>query len=143
MDLRDKMPARKGRIEIVPLIDCMFLLLVFFVYSMMTLTQPRGIPVKLPPAADAPPERKEFVAISITETGQLFLEEEQVGLQDLEDRLAQKRILNPSLRVLVNGDRNARHGQVVQVLDVLRRLSIQNVAIQTGPKTEPTDIKGK
>lgn len=143
MDLRDKMPAKKGRIEIVPLIDCMFLLLVFFVYSMMTLTQPRGIPVKLPPASDAPPERNEFLAISITENGQLFLEEEQLELQDLEERLAQARSLNSSLRVLVNGDRNARHGQVVQVLDVLRRLSIQNVAIQTGPKTESMDTKGK
>jgi biopolymer transport protein ExbD len=141
MDLRDKLPVRKGRIEIVPLIDCMFLLLVFFVYSMMTLTQPRGIPVKLPPSTDAPPERKEFVAISITEKGQLFLEKEQVELQDLEGRLAQARILNPSLRVLVSGDRNARHGQVVQVLDVLRRLSIQNVAIQTGPKIEPPGAK--
>lgn len=133
MDLRDKLPAKKARIEIVPLIDCMFLLLVFFVYSMMSLTQPRGIPVRLPPASDAPAERREFLTVSITEPGELYLEKELVDLQGLTDKITQAHALNPSLRVLINGDRGARHGAVVGVLDVLRKLAIQNVSIQTGP----------
>ena len=134
MDLRDKLPTKKARIEIVPLIDCMFLLLVFFVYSMMTMTQPRGIPVKLPPAADAPTERKEFLAVSITEADEVYLEKERVDPQGLTERIAREHAINPSLRVLINGDRGARHGTVVQVLEILRKLAIQNVAIQTGPE---------
>jgi biopolymer transport protein ExbD len=101
---------------------------------MMTLTQPRGIPVKLPPASDAPAEQKEFLAISITEAGEIYLEEERVDLRALEERISQACARNPSLRVLINGDRNARHGLVVQALDILRRNSIATVAIQTGPE---------
>jgi biopolymer transport protein ExbD len=128
------MPAKKARIEIVPLIDCMFLLLVFFVYSMMTLTQPRGIAVTLPPSSDAPAEKKEFVAVSITEAGEIYFEKDRVDLQLLAEKISQARSLKPSLRVLINGDKNARHGLVVHVLDILRKLSVTNVAIQTGPE---------
>ena len=78
MDLSDKIPAKRGRIEIVPLIDCMFLLLVFFVYSMMTMTQPRGVPVSLPHASTASTIREEPLAVSITEAGEIFLDKEQV-----------------------------------------------------------------
>jgi biopolymer transport protein ExbD len=136
MDLSKKMPAKKARIEIVPLIDCMFLLLVFFVYSMMTLTQPRGIPVNLPPADGAPAETKEYLVLSVTEKGDIYLDKEQVQLDGLSTRVAAARSMNPALRVLVNGDRQARHGVVVQVLDVLRKLNVEHVAIQTGPLEE-------
>jgi biopolymer transport protein ExbD len=111
----------------------MFLLLVFFVYSMMSLTQPRGISVNLPRAATAPPVKEEFLPISITDDDEIYLDKEMVGLDLLADRLADARAKNPSLRVFINGDTDARHGTVVKVLDILRRLSIEQVAIQTAP----------
>ncbi len=138
MDLSDKVPKKKARIEIVPLIDCMFLLLVFFVYSMMTLTQPRGIPVNLPSALTAPAIQEESLSISITDSDQIYLDKEKVGLDALAVRIAAARSANPSLRVFINGDTNARHGAVVKVLDILRKMSVEHVAIHTAP-AEPEE----
>jgi biopolymer transport protein ExbD len=133
MDLNDKIPSKRARIEIVPLIDCMFLLLVFFVYSMMTLTQPRGIPLNLPKAATATTVQEEPLSISITGADEIYIDKERISLDALGDRIAAEHAANPSLRVFINGDTDARHGTVVKVLDILRRLSVERVAIQTAP----------
>jgi biopolymer transport protein ExbD len=111
----------------------MFLLLVFFVYSMMTLTQVRGIPVDLPRAVTAPPVNEEVLSITVTEDDEIYLDKEWVSLEELAARIAAARMADPSLRVSINGDAAARHGTVVKVLDILRRLSVEHVAIQTAP----------
>ena len=138
MDLSDKIPVKRARIEMVPLIDCMFLLLVFFVYSMMTLSQPRGIPVDLPPAATAPAMRHEVLSVTITDADEVYLDKERISLDTLAARVSAARSADPSLRVFINGDTGAHHGVVVGVLDILRTLSIEHVAIQTAP-TEPEE----
>lgn len=138
MDLSDKIPQKRARMEILPLIDCMFLLLVFFVYSMMAMTQPRGIDVTLPGAATASEIREEPLAISITDADEIYLNKEKISLETLKIRLAAERAADPALQVLIKGDTLARHGVVVEVLDILRMLSIERVAIQTAP-TEPEE----
>ncbi len=138
MNLDDKIPARRARIEMVPLIDCMFLLLVFFVYSMMTMTQSRGIPLDLPRAKTAPAVREDALTISITDVDEVFLDRERVGMDELTARLASARAADPSLKVFIRGDSLASHGAVVGVLDILRTLSIEHVAIQTAP-VEPEE----
>jgi biopolymer transport protein ExbD len=133
MDLSKKASIKRARIEMIPLIDCMFLMLVFFVYGMLALTQPQGIPVNLPRSVTAPLIREESLSVTITDTGEFYLDKEKVSLGILTSRIAAARSANPSLRVLINGDKNARHGAVVKVLDILRTLSVEHVAIQTAP----------
>jgi biopolymer transport protein ExbD len=136
--------VKRARIEMIPLIDCMFLMLVFFVYGMLTLTQPQGIPVNLPRSVTAPPIREESLSVTVTETGELYLDKEKVSQETLTARIAAARSVNPSLRVLINGDTNARHGAVVKVLDILRTLSVEHVAIQTVPADiAPPEPEGK
>ncbi len=128
----------------IPLIDCMFLMLVFFVYGMLSLTQPRGIPVNLPPASTALAVQEEPMSISITDTGEFYLDKERMSLEALTARVASAHSANPSLRVIINGDTNARHGDVVKVLDILRTLAIEHVAIQTAlAETVPARPVGK
>lgn len=144
MDLSDKVPNKRARIEILPLIDCMFLLLVFFVYSMMTMTQPRGISLNLPGAKTAPAVEDKALTISITDDDEIYLDRERVGLGALSARVAEARSADPSLRVLIKGDTLARHGTVVKVLDVMRTLSVEHVAIQTAPaETAPIETEEK
>ena len=133
MDLSDKIPAKKARIEILPLIDCMFLLLVFFVYSMMTMTLPRGISLDLPRAKSAATIREEALTISISSADEIYLDKERIKPAELGTRIAEALAANPSLKVFIKGDAHASHGTVVGTLDILRKLSVKNVAIQTAP----------
>lgn len=138
MDLSDKFPTKRARIEILPLIDCMFLLLVFFVYTMMTLTQPLGIPLNLPKAGSATAIQEESLSIAISDADEIYINNELITPNLLADRIGAAVSANPSLRVFVSGDTDARHGTVVNILDILRRLSVGNVAIQTAP-AEPEE----
>ncbi|MBI4831223.1 MAG: biopolymer transporter ExbD [Candidatus Lindowbacteria bacterium] len=133
MDLSSKIPVKRARIEIVPLIDCMFLLLVFFVYTMMTLTQPQGIPLNLLAVRTASPIHEESLTISITDEDNVYLNNQKVSFEALAAGISAARSANPSLRVLINGDRDASHGAVVKALDILRTQSVEHVAIQTTP----------
>ena len=144
MDLSKKAGVKRARIEMIPLIDCMFLMLVFFVYGMLALTQPRGIPLNLPPAFTALAIQEEPMSVSITDAGEFYLDKEKVSLDVLTARIAAAHSTNSSLRVIINGDTNARHGAVVKVLDILRTLAIEHVAIQTAPlETAPGKSEGK
>jgi biopolymer transport protein ExbD len=130
--LGSRLPAEnEARIEIIPLIDIMFFLLASFMLISLSMVQLKTIKVELPPAASSAPDAgKNLVTISVNESGMAFLEGNPVGNNELALRLASARQTNPAVRVLVRGDRLARHGDVVRVLDVVESAGIANAGIE-------------
>ncbi|MGA9260379.1 MAG: biopolymer transporter ExbD, partial [Desulfobacterales bacterium] len=57
--------TKKARIEMLPMIDCVFLLLVFFIYAMLSMAVHRGLPVNLPAAKTVKIDKKLVLAVSI------------------------------------------------------------------------------
>lgn len=124
---------RKGRIEIIPMIDTVFFLLVFFMMASLSMTVNRGLPVKLPAAASGEAERKEPVALTLTRVGELYLDRVPVTLESLPARLRQALAANSQLVVIVNADREVPHGQVVAVMDAAREAGVARLAIAVEP----------
>ncbi len=124
---------RKGRIEIIPMIDTVFFLLVFFMMASLSMTVNRGLPVKLPAAASGEAERKEPVALTLTRVGELYLDRVPVTLESLPARLRQALAANSQLVVIVNADREVPHGQVVAVMDRAREAGVARLAIAVEP----------
>jgi biopolymer transport protein ExbD len=125
---------RRARIEIVPLIDIIFFLMATFVMVSLSMVKHQGIPVVVPRASTGQPqENKDHTMVTISETGQMYLNKVELSREDL---FAQVRILkkaNPDLRILINGDENARLGLAIGVLDETRKLGITKVAFATTP----------
>lgn len=122
----------RARIEIIPLIDIMFFLLATFVMVSMSMVKNRGIPVRLPSASSAgPQERRFYAAVTVTESGEIYLDKDTVGLKGLSSRLSRMKQANPDLQVFIHGDERAPFGNVAHVLDEVRLLGITRVAIQT------------
>lgn len=135
MNIPTLRPKRHARIEIVPLIDIMFFLLATFVMVSLSMVKNRGIPVILPVAStSAPQEHKDHVVVSVTESGQLYLDKAEVTQEELTAELGRLRNANEELRVFINGDENARLGLAITVLDEVRRLGITKVAFETRSK---------
>ena len=125
---------RRPRIEIIPLIDIMFFLLATFVMVSMSMIKNRGIPVHLPIAASgAPQETKAFATVTVTESGNIYLDHQPMDLEQLKARLEARKQEDPALRVFIHGDERATFGQAIRVLDQVRRLGITKVVIQTRP----------
>jgi biopolymer transport protein ExbD len=130
-------PARRGRIEMVPLIDCMFLLLVFFIYSMLSMVLHRGIKVDLPQARTALVHQEDYLSIAVTRDGEVYLDRARVTLEELGGQLRQRKVVQPDLKVFIGGDRDAHYDQVIQVMDLVRQVGISQVALETKWKEAP------
>jgi biopolymer transport protein ExbD len=127
---------KKARIEIIPMIDTIFFLLVFFMISTLSMAQYRGMPVNLPKAASGQQAPAESAAITIDSQGRLFLDKEPVEKTRLGDLLRQQRAQNADLLVVINADDGVEHGRVVEVMDIVRTANIARMAIAVKPKQE-------
>jgi biopolymer transport protein ExbD len=123
----------KARIEIIPMIDVIFFLLVFFMISTLSMTVNRGLPVNLPTAATSQKEVGESMALTLTQDGELFLNREPIALQDLGQRVKAALATNAQLMVIINADGQARHSSVVELLDELRGAGVSRLAIAVKP----------
>jgi Biopolymer transport protein len=125
-------PRKKARIEIIPLIDIMFFLLACFMMVSLTMATTKSVKVNLPVAQSADPDRApNTVVISVDASGGLYLDKRPLGRNELQAELSRLRGLDPSLRVVITGDTDARHGSMLGVLDRVRLTGIQNVAFET------------
>lgn len=135
--------VKKARIEIIPLIDIMFFLLASFMLVSLSMLKLEGLKgIKLPGAETAQDEKKpDFHTVSVTESGDVGIDKEQVRMDDLLPKLsvlvdADKRA-NKEPRVFMSADRAASHGLVADVLDKVRSAGVTRIsfAIQKGGST--------
>jgi biopolymer transport protein ExbD len=125
---------KKARIEIIPMIDTIFFLLVFFMISTLSMAQYRGMPVNLPKAAFGQQAPAESAAITIDKESRIFLNKEEVDKAALGDLLRQQLEQNADLLVVINADDAVDHGRVVEVMDIARRADVARMAIAVRPK---------
>jgi len=127
----------KARIEIIPMIDVIFFLLVFFMISTLSMTINRGLPVNLPTAATAQKEVRENVNLTVTQDGKIFLNKQLTTLQDMGQRVKAALAADPQLTVVVNADGQVLHSTVVDILDQLRLAGVSGLAIAVKPGKKP------
>ena len=126
-------PAKKARIEIIPLIDVIFFLLATFVLFTLSLNKIQSVPVDLPQAGAnaAKPDEDNSVVIQLSEADSAFWNKEPVSLSEIAPRLAHYKANTSAPKVLVTGDDRARFGNVIRVLDEVRLAGIPTVTIET------------
>jgi biopolymer transport protein ExbD len=129
----------RARIEIIPMIDVIFFLLVFFMVSTLSMTINRGLPVNLPTAASSQKELREHLNLTLTQAGEMFLNKEPVALEDLGTRVRAALAGEPALMVIITADGDVRHQAVVEAMDALRLAGVARLAIAVRPdrKAQP------
>ena len=130
--LGSKLPAEtEARIEIIPLIDIMFFLLAAFMLVSLSMVNLKSVKVNLPPATTATADaQRDLVNISVDKAGLAYLDTRPVAPNELALALAALAITNTEARVFISGDQDARHGDVIRVLDIVRGTGIQKVAFE-------------
>lgn len=124
------------RVEMLPLIDVVFLVLVAFVYASMFLTHKTGLPVSLPEANQIESPSLDVLTLTITRDGSLYLGDAALPLTDLGHTLEATRIRNPRATLIVSADREADVGRLVEVMDAARLAGIKALTIQARPKPD-------
>ena len=122
-------PRKAPRIEIIPMIDVMMFLLVFFVLISLNSLPSRGVKVALPYAADAAHlEVPKRVTLTLTADGDVYLDGTRTGLAELSEQLEALERTN-KLTVIIAGDQSARLQPLVSVLDAVKRAGIGSASI--------------
>ncbi|MGD1807103.1 ExbD/TolR family protein [Dapis sp. BLCC M126] len=119
------------QINILPMIDVIFSILAFFIISTLFLTRSEGLPVDLPKAATSQLQRTEQITVTIDEVGKVFLNRELIEVDALEKEVRQLVLPNQTSIVTIKADEDVDHGDVVAVMDQLRRIDEVKLAIAT------------
>ncbi len=132
MKIGSPFPAKKARIEIIPLIDVIFFLLATFVLFTLSLNRIQSVDVNLPVASNQKAEKgDEPVVIQVSAEGSLFWNREPIDMTELPARIATLKSQNADPKVLLAGDEKARFGSTVQVLDEIRKAGIEKFSVET------------
>jgi biopolymer transport protein ExbD len=129
--------TKRARIEIIPMIDTIFFLLVFFMISTLSMSHYSGLPVNLPKAATGQQPPSQSAAMTISADGKVTIDKQPVGHQQIGAVLRIRLAKNPELLVLVNADERVEHGLVVDVMDQARQAGVATMAIAVKPKEKP------
>ena len=124
---------RRARIELVPMIDTMVFLLVFFMIASLAMTRQKGLPVNLPAADSAPKATWADRSVVVTEDaqGRLFLDKQPIDRGQLAGLISARLRSKPDLVVVINADQNLRHRNVVWLMDEARKAGAVHLAIAT------------
>lgn len=127
MKLTSGYEERRARIELVPLIDCMFLLLVFFVYASMRMTVLRGLPVRLP--AGQGTAQPAAIVVTIRSDNTFWIEDRPLAMEEAAVEAA-RRARTEQKPVVIAGDREAELGPSLELLARLREAGLDAVSFQ-------------
>ncbi|MBK9138227.1 MAG: biopolymer transporter ExbD [Verrucomicrobia bacterium] len=138
MKIGSPTPHKKARIEIIPLIDIMFFLLASFMMVSITMVKMQSIKMDLPTATQARRDFKpEIINIAVDKTGECYIEKQRKSQQEVYEYLTNRlhtSAASTNLPVYISGDKNATHGAVIAVLDLVRRAGIQKVSFAITPQ---------
>ena len=122
-------PDRPPQINIVPMIDVIFAILVYFIVSSLYLTRSEGLPVNLPQAETVRLQRSKQITVNLDREGTLTVDSEATQLAQLKTKVEDSIKTEKTTVVVISADKVVDHGQVVDVLDELRQIPQITLAI--------------
>lgn len=133
MKLRERRFSENPRLMIIPMIDIIFFLLVFFMMSTMFMIEQKVLPVVLPAASTMQNEMGQTVPVTVLADGTIRIGENPVSiasfLADIQSILGQ----DSEARFVLRADRSVEYGRVVQVLDMLKKAGVQRLSVAVEP----------
>lgn len=127
------------RIEILPLIDVIFCILTFFILASLSLTRQTAINMNLPESSTGVTQMRQTMVVTIDPIGELYIDKEPVTQPQLIEALQAFQAQNPEGVIALNAPPYASYNDVVRVLDLLRSVGGDRVALTVTPATNAVD----
>jgi biopolymer transport protein ExbD len=122
--------TKRARTEMLPLIDIVFLLLVFFIYAMLSMTVHRGLPVVLPSSTTAEINNHLILSVTVQADGSIYLDQERISLRALRESLMEKASGEKEAGVLLFADKNLPYKRLFRVMDEIRLAGLSRISLQ-------------
>ena len=122
------------KIELIPLIDVIFCILTFFILAAVNFSRQQAIRLDLPQAKTGTPQMREMLVVSLDDLGQVYVEQQLVSRNQLSQSIENYNQSNPNGLMVLYAAKNATYREVVEILDILREVGGNRVALATLPK---------
>lgn len=138
---QDDSQSSGANIEILPLIDVIFCILTFFILAAVNFSRQQAISLDLPQAKTGAPQMQNILIVTIDDIGQLYVDKNLVSRSDLAWEIKKFNQANPDGLMTLYAAKNSTYREVVEVLDVLREVGGNRVALATLPAgSQPTQV---
>ena len=133
MNFRERAKPRQSEFQLAPMIDVVFLLLIFFIVTWNFARWETEIDVTVPTAKEGAESRRSIgeIIINVREDGDIVVNRQELSKQQLLTKLERIAELYPDQAIILRGDREASYDMIVRVLDICREANIWNVAFAT------------
>lgn len=125
---------KKSSINIIPMIDVIFFLLVFFMLFTTFRTTPHGIDLQLPKAVTVTEQENKNMVVDISEKGEIYFDGKKISLNELNSIAENKYKSNNEIVVIINADREVKYKNIISVMDSLRQAGIYKLALAAEKK---------
>ena len=131
MTRRPKKANQPPQLMLSPMIDMIFLLLVFFIVGTMYMSELRSIPIQLPQAKNSETLKKSSFTVSIKKDGSLFLDDIPIELQQLLKNVKIENENNPEFFVMIRAEEEVNYKTVIKLIDELRGTGVNRLGLAT------------
>ena len=121
------------QINILPMIDVIFVILSFFIVSSLYLVRLETIPVNLPNAETANQEKDTAIVITLNLDNKVFIDEKIIDISLFENLLRSKLKNNNNKKVVLRADKSIKYGRVISILDIMRKIEDIKIGVSTEP----------
>lgn len=133
MKVKNKHAEQDFEIPLIPMIDCLFVLLVFFLVATTLKKTEKELPLELPQSGAAldVEQKEDVIVIGVDSAGQKFFGSEQVTTEIMHQRLASAALENPGRRVRLDADKATPYAYVVELVEMCQFNNLRNVGFRT------------
>ena len=119
------------QINILPMIDIIFVILSFFIISSLYLVRLETIPVNLPNAETANQEKNSVIVITLDLKDRIFVDEKLLEIGLIKNEILSKIKNSKNRRVIIRADKDVKYGKVISILDILQKLDGIKIGVST------------
>ena len=120
-----------SQINILPMIDIIFVILSFFIISSLYLVRLETIPVNLPNAETANQEKNSVIVITLDLKDRIFVDEKLLEIGLIKNEILSKIKNTKNRKVIIRADKDVKYGKVISILDILRKLDGIKIGVST------------
>ena len=121
------------KIELAPLIDIVFILLIFFAVSSSLISNNQSIPLDLPSAVSSETNKPDII-IAVKKDRSLYIDSQKISFAQIPPLIIQTVAKNPATQIIINADKQLDYGFIISLLDKIRLSGCSNIALQVEKK---------
>ena len=120
-----------SQINILPMIDIIFVILSFFIVSSLFLVKLETIPVKLPNAETSTREKDSLIVVTLNLENKVFIDDKFIDISILENEIRSKIRVSNNKKVVLRADKGIKYERVISILDILRKIENIKIGVST------------